>query len=258
MEHGKINSLGRCNEALLVQEFLDGEQYLIDSVSNNGKHVLVGIWHFKRQFIRESNSIVIDHCRMLPSEGAEQDILVAYMHSVLDVLDIKFGASHGEVILVRSDTSPIGLEPCLVEVGARMCGAKLPYATQLATGLGVHELVADVLINNGRLHEELWSKGYRYNLKKYTYQVALIVTEEARHGGADASDDGALHFDALKQLRSCKGVFTCVERKLDLQVTRDVKSSPGLVFLVHSQQSQCEADLEQIRQYEAGSLYRQC
>merc|ERR1712217_988525 len=118
-----------------------------------------------------------------------------------------------------------------------MCGAKLPYATQLATGLGVHELVADVLANEGRLHTRLWEDNYRYILKKSVCQVALVVTKESLHEGQSAmpqcqmdTTETTLDMGPIEALTSCMGVFTCVHEKSDLKITRDVKSSPGLVF----------------------------
>ena len=36
------------NDGMLVQEFLDGIEYVVDSISRNGKHIVVGIWQYKK------------------------------------------------------------------------------------------------------------------------------------------------------------------------------------------------------------------
>ena len=42
-----------------------------------------------------------------------------------------------------------------------MHGLKGPIMTMLGTGLGIHEVVADIAVNKGRLFDELHETGYR-------------------------------------------------------------------------------------------------
>ena len=39
---GKTNVLGLVNECVLVQEYLEGEEYVVDMVSREGEHKVVG------------------------------------------------------------------------------------------------------------------------------------------------------------------------------------------------------------------------
>jgi biotin carboxylase len=41
---GKVNGLGIVNKGVLVQEYLDGIEYVIDMVSREGEHKVVAIW----------------------------------------------------------------------------------------------------------------------------------------------------------------------------------------------------------------------
>ena len=41
---GKTNVLGLVNEQLLVQEYLEGTEYVVDMVSRKGEHKCVAIW----------------------------------------------------------------------------------------------------------------------------------------------------------------------------------------------------------------------
>jgi len=43
---GAQNQLGMCNDALVVQEYLSGIEYVVDSVSRNGHHKIVAIWDY--------------------------------------------------------------------------------------------------------------------------------------------------------------------------------------------------------------------
>jgi len=105
---------GALNDKLIVQEFLKGIEYIVDCVSFEGRHVLVGIFEYLPAGtwteMRDGNIL-------LPSRGRVQDILVPYVFECLTALGIRYGASHSEAIVVDG-------EPCLVEVGARMHGRK--------------------------------------------------------------------------------------------------------------------------------------
>jgi biotin carboxylase len=46
---GKINGIGQVNEGVLVQEFLEGIEYIVDCVSHAGEHKLVGLWEYDRR-----------------------------------------------------------------------------------------------------------------------------------------------------------------------------------------------------------------
>ena len=45
--NGAINGLGVVNEGVLIQEFLEGKEYVVDSVSRDGKHKVMAIWEVR-------------------------------------------------------------------------------------------------------------------------------------------------------------------------------------------------------------------
>ncbi|HEX4496514.1 MAG TPA: ATP-grasp domain-containing protein, partial [Thermoanaerobaculia bacterium] len=49
---GRTNQAGLINETVLVQERLDGDQYAVDTVSRDGRHLLAGIWRYSRPRVR--------------------------------------------------------------------------------------------------------------------------------------------------------------------------------------------------------------
>ena len=46
---GKVNALGIVNEQLLVQEYLEGTEYVVDMVSCDGEHKCVAVWEYDRR-----------------------------------------------------------------------------------------------------------------------------------------------------------------------------------------------------------------
>jgi biotin carboxylase len=150
-ECGKMNVNGVVNDKLLVQEYLDGLEYIVDCVSSEGRHIVSGIWVYKKTKNAVTKSISYEYARLLESTGKEQDALIAYTFEVLNALNIKHGPSHTEVIITDDG-------PCLVETGARMHGLKGPKMTEYGTGIGTHELVVDVAVNNSRIFRDLFEK----------------------------------------------------------------------------------------------------
>jgi len=118
-ECGKLNCNGVVNEKLLIQEYLDGLEYIIDCVSFEGKHVLSGIWVYKKTKDPATKSITYEYAQLIESRGKIQDILVKYVFECLDALSFQYGPSHSEVIICSDG-------PCLVETGARLHGVKGP------------------------------------------------------------------------------------------------------------------------------------
>jgi len=47
--NGTMNRLGVINEGVLVQEFLNGPEYVVDSVSRDGLHKITAIWEYDKR-----------------------------------------------------------------------------------------------------------------------------------------------------------------------------------------------------------------
>ena len=111
---GKVNGLGLVNSAVLVQEFLEGQEYVIDTVSRHGEHKVVAVWAYDRRAANGAQ-FVCHGQRLLTADEEHVRELIEYEFKVLDALGIKNGPTHGEVKWCRG-------EPVLVEVGARCHG----------------------------------------------------------------------------------------------------------------------------------------
>eukprot|EP00397_Hematodinium_sp_SG-2012_P007338 GEMP01007382.1.p1 GENE.GEMP01007382.1~~GEMP01007382.1.p1 ORF type:complete len:473 (+),score=123.93 GEMP01007382.1:42-1460(+) len=242
-ECGKLNVNGELNDKLLCQEFLDGKEYVIDCVSYEMKHVLSCMWVYEKHKIPEGNAIVYQYARAIECRGEIQDKLVDYVFQVLDALQIRYGPSHTEVIVVDG-------EPCLVETGARMHGMKGPKLTEFATGLGTHKLVADVFVHGARIFNDLRRFDYRYILKQYVFESFL------HNWNAEGNLSKDVDVDKLKQLQSVVDARASVRKGEYLRKTRDLATSPGYFLQVHQSLEQCFADLKSVRRLEAsGEFY---
>lgn len=48
---GHNNLFGEVNEMVLVQEFLQGSEYVVDTVSVNGEHKVVAIYYYDKRVV---------------------------------------------------------------------------------------------------------------------------------------------------------------------------------------------------------------
>jgi biotin carboxylase len=110
------NVLGCRNHAVLVQEFLAGTEYIVDTISRDGRRKTTAIWEYNRPPTGESGEFVsYDAMTLLPYTGERQEALQSYAFRVLDALAIDFGPAQCELMWVDG-------EPVLVEAAARLSG----------------------------------------------------------------------------------------------------------------------------------------
>lgn len=119
--HRRPNLLGTVNEAVLLQEYLPGTQYIVSTVSMDGRHHLQEL---SRSRIDERDGMPMRRhtisCRRL---GSGERSVIAYVWACLDALGIRRGAANTDVRL-----TPAG--PRIIEVNARILGPTLdpdPY-----------------------------------------------------------------------------------------------------------------------------------
>jgi hypothetical protein len=87
---GKINGLGQVNEGVLVQEYLDGTEYVVDSVSKNGEHKVACVWEYDKRAVNDANFVYFGMRCVAPEEPVFKEV-VEYQAKVLNALGIKNG-----------------------------------------------------------------------------------------------------------------------------------------------------------------------
>lgn len=121
------NALGKKNDAVLVQEYLVGTEYIVDFVSRDGCHKCVAVWQYDK---RPANGGPAVYFGEFPLGGDHPLVkpLAAYTENALNACQITNGSTHSEVIV-----SPDG-DLCLVECNCRTNGGDglwLPVAEAL-------------------------------------------------------------------------------------------------------------------------------
>jgi CelD/BcsL family acetyltransferase involved in cellulose biosynthesis len=133
--HGQIDRLGFRNETLLAQEFLAGREYVIDTVSHEGRHRLAALWAYGKPAPGFESIGLLSTKALLSPDGPLADMLFGFAVRVLEALEIRHGAGHIEVI-VDADG------PVLVEIGARLHGGPPAHLmARAATGTSQLDLL---------------------------------------------------------------------------------------------------------------------
>jgi hypothetical protein len=225
------NVLGVSNHAVLVQEFLDGVEYAIDTVSLAGHRKLTAIWQYHRP-VGSAKFVCYDAMTLLPYAGQRQSVLRDYAFEVLNALSINFGPAHCELMWVDG-------EPVLMEVGARLTGGINAILSRICGGTcQLDETVVSVLDPDrflSTLHESPI-------LDRYAANVFIIPPRQGRlkctHG-----------LDQIAQLPTLHSMSVAHRQGEEL------KRVAGLITLVGDNRQAIERDIDVIRSLEREGMF---
>lgn len=165
------NALGSRNPAVLVQEFLAGTEYVVDTVSYAGKPLISAFWQYHRPAAAAADEFVCyDAMTLLPYAGERQDILGDYVFRVLEALQIRNGPAHCELMWVDD-------EPVLIEIAARLPAGINCLLAGLCGGISQLDATADTLLAPDRFLQTL---AIRPQLQRRAANVFLLPRRTGR------------------------------------------------------------------------------
>ncbi|KAJ0396481.1 hypothetical protein P43SY_004323 [Pythium insidiosum] len=235
---GKINGLGIENNAVLLQEYLEGDEYVVDTVSRNGIHKVVAVWKYDKRRVNDA-AFVYFGLSIIPTGGVV-DELIDYQFSVLDALGIRNGPAHGEVKFCRGS-------PVLIEVGARCHGGEgawVPIANK-CVGYNQVDAAIDSLLEPAAF-EKLPTRPTQ--LLQYGCEAMLVSYK-----------DGVLK--ALPGLTEIEQFPSFLKKEIFvgpgdmIRRTIDMFTTPGSIMLTHQDKDVLAANLARIRELEIDGLY---
>mmetsp|Transcript_7319 Transcript_7319/g.21275 ORF Transcript_7319/g.21275 Transcript_7319/m.21275 type:complete len:555 (-) Transcript_7319:189-1853(-) len=226
---------GDCGQ-VLCQEFLRGKEYVVDHVSLNGVHKTMMVWVYDKRE-RNGSAFVYFGCVPIEADSEEAKLIIPYVRKTLDVLGVKNGPSHGEVIITESG-------PCLVEMNCRANGgdgAWQPLARGLTPGnYSQVEVTADAYLNPEKFESYPDVPG-----KLIGQGVEVILVSYAE--GIVKTTPG---FDVLRKLPSCIHFESGVQIGSKVDRTVDLITAAGSVIVYHENPVIVEEDLHFIRYLE--------
>ncbi|MEM1282584.1 MAG: ATP-grasp domain-containing protein [Chlamydiota bacterium] len=226
---GKRNILGLVNDEVFAQSFLKGSEFIVNSVSMNGKMYVVAILKGKKIFL-EGIGYIYDREIMMKRRGDKQDALISMHEKVINALNINHGPAHGEYML--TDDGPV-----MIEVAARIAGGVNPKGNDESVGYNQMDLTVDSYVDEK--HFELMTKK-DYELKKQFYDIELNALCE----GIVGDTEGFLQ--KISQLPSYSSAHLKVSTGSKVSKTIDLVSSLCNVILVHDDKTVIKKDYEEL------------
>jgi biotin carboxylase len=128
-------------ESMLVEEYINGEEYSVETFSEKGAHKVVCI---TKKYTDEKHFVEIGHC--LPYKSIVNENIADFVKKCLDIVGIENGPTHCEV----KDTVD---GPKLIEINNRLAGFYIPDLIENCTGKNLLELWAKQSVGNSIFNE---------------------------------------------------------------------------------------------------------
>ena len=159
---------GELNRDILIQEYVGGTEYIIDSLSCNGEHIITDMWIYSNAGF--DNGIPVYDCiKLIKDPEPGHSDMVRYAYSVLDAVDMKWGICH---MKIKTDENG----PVLIETNARPIGLTMT-ADYLDEALGYHitDMAIDTYLEPERFRQLI---GRPYGPRKYAMMKLMIVPDK--------------------------------------------------------------------------------
>ncbi len=226
-----ITVLDQRNDAALVQEYLEGTESIVDTVSLDGRHLLTAIWRYDRPTDRDT-FVCYDAMTLVPGDGERQRALVAYARGVLDALGIRHGPAHCELMWVDD-------EPVLVEVGARLSAGNNCTLNRDCSGVCQLDLMVEAVADPAAFKAR---DDAPYVLRRTAANVFLLPQRRGILRGAPRLAE----IEALESAR---------EVHVGLEPGQPAPRVAGVVTLLHDDPAVVARDTATIRHLERNGLF---
>ena len=234
---GTDDVFSRANDGAVAQEYLPGTEYMVNTVSRDGRHHVCDIWRTSRV----SANGVLDLCDALAltdSGDRAAAPLTHYAFQVLDALGIRHGPAHVEIRM-----TPAG--PCLVEAGARIAGGGIPASAGLGIGASQLEWTVEAYL---RPHDFRARAHDPYILRRYCAIAGMVSPVR----GVLSQYRG---IEEIQRLESFHALATPVKPGQDIALTVDDLTYPVIVTLLHDLEEVVQRDLNTIRHLDGTGFY---
>ncbi|MFD7324093.1 ATP-grasp domain-containing protein [Streptomyces sp. NPDC059875] len=225
------------NEGVVVQEHLDGTEFVVNTVSCEGRHRVTDVWRYMKISANGVTDRISAAVSVHPGT-AERTRLVEYAFEVLDALEVRHGPAHLEIML-----TPDG--PRLVEAGIRLCGADAAYFARLAAGESQIERTVDAYLHPERF---LAAVGDAHQVERHVAMAYLTSPVS----GTLASYPLLPQVEALESFHN---VHIAVPEGGQLPLTVDDTSEPMMIGLAHASESVLARDLNTVHYLDGAGFY---
>jgi biotin carboxylase len=224
------NVFNEINSEVLIQQFLKGQEYIVNTVSYAGTHQTVDLWRKYKSL--SSGTPINDYSELVNINEAVYTVLSSYIGKVLDALEIKYGAAHSEVMMTSDG-------PILIETAARLSGSIDPSA--IIEAIGDNQVAR--LIKSYISPSEFLKNQFVQEQKKHARHVFFTSP-------IDGIAKNSPNFKPIIDLPSFHSISFRFEKGDTLVKTTSLADFPGFIYLVADTEDQLNKDYKAFRQLE--------
>ena len=231
----KVNYYGDKIDELLVQERINGVEYIVNTVTHKGIHRVTLVWKYNKVRTSEG-AIVYDSCETVNDLSLGEAEMVEYAYKVADALEIQYGPVHGEYMIDEKG-------PVLIEVNCRPCGGGMP-ADFLDLISGQHETdsILDSYLKPKCFFDEL-----KKNYKLYSHgTLKFFITPK----NMIVRSSPIVNIEKKLKAFHESTLINTTYNDMFFQKTEDLNTAAGYAFLVHKEKSAVDHDLNFLRDVE--------
>ncbi len=229
---GKLNICGVINKAMILQPYISGDEYFINTTSCRGKHYINDTWIYQKK-LEDNKKPVNLSSKLVENKGQVKNIIAPYCSKICDALGIENGPSHIELIMHNQ-------QAYFIELGARLMGGSIESKI-FTDSIGYSQL--DATIDCFLYPKQFFEKTKNpYVLEKHLQLINI-----------NANTSGILKFmpthDFLQKLASYRQEIWLAKEGEYVNKTVDDTTSIGLIILQHKQAAIIEKDRQTIHEH---------
>jgi glutathione synthase/RimK-type ligase-like ATP-grasp enzyme len=234
-----VNYYGDEIEELLIQERINGVEYIVNTVTHKGIHRVTLVWKYNKVKTAEG-AIVYDSCETVNELSLGEAEMVEYAYKVADALEIQYGPVHGEYMIDENG-------PVLIEVNCRPCGGGMP-AEFLDRISGQHETdsILDSYLKPKCFFDELIKRYslYAHGTLKFFITPKNMIVRSAPIVNIEKK---------LKAFHN-SSIVNATYHDMFFKKTEDLNTAAGYVFLVNEDKAKVNHDLNFLRDVERNAF----
>ncbi|MCZ0932071.1 MAG: ATP-grasp domain-containing protein [Oligoflexia bacterium] len=218
------------NDEALLMEYLGGREFIVDTVSYDGSHLIVAIFQV---FKKKGRTPVLDYMLLENFHSSFSKDLIVYSKKILSALELQYGPAHLEIVI-----TPIG--PHLIELNPRFHGHLNPYVMNKAFGFNQIRLTAEIYCHR------FFPNYINASLKKQKGWVLKALI----HSSKRLRLTSRFPWVQFTRLTSYQSSYRWRNLGDYTSPTTSLKSALGMVYLFHREKKIVEQDYKIIRDLE--------
>lgn len=222
---------------VVVQSYLDGTEYYVNTMSRRGVHRVAEFWE-TTHVAANGRSNLLDSAILMPGDGEIQRALADYAARCLDALEVTDSPAHLEIRMTSQG-------PKLVELGARIVGGPLSRIARLGLRQSQLDLIAEGYCDERTF---LTREHAPYDVSTYVAAVAFI-------SGRSGVLRSYPRLDEVRALESCHEVMELVAPGSRIERTYNDFTYPLMVILAHPDRAAVSRDSRAIRHLDGADFY---